>query len=96
MIRVIQQDHSQLDCLSVSSRYSTDQFVLGVPTGSHVARVRERAGVEEKMSSRRGARRGGGRRGRGAGRIQPEEQPAVQAANPTALVTQTDLAAMEQ
>uniref|UniRef100_A0A9I9EK37 Uncharacterized protein n=1 Tax=Cucumis melo TaxID=3656 RepID=A0A9I9EK37_CUCME len=42
MIRVIQQDHSQLDCLSVSSRYSTDQFVLGVPTGSHVARVRER------------------------------------------------------
>ncbi|KAA0054667.1 hypothetical protein E5676_scaffold3734G00270 [Cucumis melo var. makuwa] len=40
---------SQPDCLSVSSRYATDQFVLGVPlghrrpdfvpTGSHVARV---------------------------------------------------------
>ncbi|KAA0041337.1 hypothetical protein E6C27_scaffold128G003460 [Cucumis melo var. makuwa] len=42
---------SQPDCLSVSSGYATDQFVLGVPlghqrpdfvpTGSHVARVRE-------------------------------------------------------
>ncbi|TYK23273.1 hypothetical protein E5676_scaffold142G003290 [Cucumis melo var. makuwa] len=44
---------SQPDCLSVSSEYATDQFVLGVPlghrrpdfvpTGSHVVRVRERA-----------------------------------------------------
>ncbi|KAA0064141.1 pol protein [Cucumis melo var. makuwa] len=44
---------SQPDCLSVSSEYATYQFVLGVPlghrrpdfvpTGSHVARVRERA-----------------------------------------------------
>ncbi|KAA0061276.1 hypothetical protein E5676_scaffold39G00240 [Cucumis melo var. makuwa] len=40
------------DCLSASSGYATDQFVLGVPlghrrpdfvpTGSHVVRVRER------------------------------------------------------
>ncbi|KAA0065923.1 hypothetical protein E5676_scaffold259G00190 [Cucumis melo var. makuwa] len=47
---------SQPDCLSASSRYTTDQFVLGVPlghrrpdfvpTGSHVARVRERARAE--------------------------------------------------
>ncbi|KAA0046975.1 hypothetical protein E5676_scaffold68G001330 [Cucumis melo var. makuwa] len=53
MIRVIRQDCSQSDCLSVSSGYTTDQFVLGVPLGSpktsyvhlgsHVARVRERA-----------------------------------------------------
>ncbi|TYK29873.1 uncharacterized protein E5676_scaffold208G001250 [Cucumis melo var. makuwa] len=53
MIRVIRWDRSQPDCLSVSSGYTTDQFVLGVPlgspktryvsTGSHVARVRERA-----------------------------------------------------
>uniref|UniRef100_A0A9I9EAS8 Uncharacterized protein n=1 Tax=Cucumis melo TaxID=3656 RepID=A0A9I9EAS8_CUCME len=34
MIRVIQQDRSQPDCLSVSSGYTTDQFVLGVPLGS--------------------------------------------------------------
>ncbi|KAA0062712.1 hypothetical protein E5676_scaffold132G00340 [Cucumis melo var. makuwa] len=44
---------SQPDCLSVFSGYATDQFVLGVPfghrrpdfvpTGSHVAPVRERA-----------------------------------------------------
>ncbi|KAA0033189.1 hypothetical protein E5676_scaffold1702G00040 [Cucumis melo var. makuwa] len=43
----------QPDCLSVSSGYATDQFVLGVPLGhrrpdfvpmgSHVPRVRERA-----------------------------------------------------
>ncbi|KAA0057036.1 hypothetical protein E6C27_scaffold96G002220 [Cucumis melo var. makuwa] len=43
---------SKPDCLSVSSGYTTDQFVLGVPLGSpktsnvppgsHVARVRER------------------------------------------------------
>ncbi|KAA0052822.1 hypothetical protein E6C27_scaffold773G00160 [Cucumis melo var. makuwa] len=53
MIRVIRQDRSQPDCLSVSSGYTTDQFVLGVPLGSpktsyvppgsHVPRVRERA-----------------------------------------------------
>ncbi|TYK04214.1 hypothetical protein E5676_scaffold24967G00170 [Cucumis melo var. makuwa] len=52
MIRVIRRDHSQPDCLSVSSRYTTYQFVVGfhlgspktsyVPPGSHVARVRER------------------------------------------------------
>ncbi|KAA0048217.1 uncharacterized protein E5676_scaffold265G001850 [Cucumis melo var. makuwa] len=40
--------------------------------------------------------RGGGKGGRRAGRIQSEEQPAVQVANPNALVTQADLAAMEQ
>ncbi|KAA0045458.1 hypothetical protein E5676_scaffold2460G00130 [Cucumis melo var. makuwa] len=53
MIRVIRRDHSQLDRLSVSFGYTTDQFVLGVPLGSsktsyvppgsHVARVHERA-----------------------------------------------------
>ncbi|TYK18364.1 hypothetical protein E5676_scaffold456G00840 [Cucumis melo var. makuwa] len=53
MIRVNRRDRSQLDCLSVSSGYATDQFVLGVllgspktsyvPLGSHVACVRERA-----------------------------------------------------
>ena len=47
------------------------------------------------MSSRRGARKGG-RRGKGAGRTQPEEQPTVKMANPTAPVTQADLATMEQ
>uniref|UniRef100_A0A9I9EJQ4 Uncharacterized protein n=1 Tax=Cucumis melo TaxID=3656 RepID=A0A9I9EJQ4_CUCME len=49
MIQVIRQDCSQPDCLSVSSGYTTDQFVLGVllgssktsyvPPRSHVARV---------------------------------------------------------
>ncbi|KAA0062512.1 uncharacterized protein E6C27_scaffold7126G00030 [Cucumis melo var. makuwa] len=48
-----------------------------------------------KMSQCRGAHRGR-RRGRGAGRIQPEEKPAVQAANTIATVTQADLAAMEK
>ncbi|TYK09787.1 gag-protease polyprotein [Cucumis melo var. makuwa] len=43
------------------------------------------------MSPRRG-----GREGRGARRTQPEEQPAVQAVNPTAPVTQADFAAMEK
>ncbi|KAA0036858.1 hypothetical protein E5676_scaffold110G002340 [Cucumis melo var. makuwa] len=53
MIRVIRRDRSQHDCLSISSGYTTDQFVLGVPLGSpktsyvppgsHVAHVRERA-----------------------------------------------------
>ncbi|KAA0050006.1 hypothetical protein E6C27_scaffold13G001880 [Cucumis melo var. makuwa] len=53
MIRVIRRDRSQPDCLSVSSGYTTDQFVLGVPLGSlktsyvplgsHVPRVWERA-----------------------------------------------------
>ncbi|KAA0057694.1 histone H2B.3-like [Cucumis melo var. makuwa] len=38
----------------------------------------------------------GGKGGKGAGRTQPEEQPAIQAANPTAAVTQADLAAMEK
>ncbi|KAA0035801.1 hypothetical protein E6C27_scaffold403G00890 [Cucumis melo var. makuwa] len=51
MIRVVRRDRSQPDCLSVSSGYTTDQFVLGVPLRSskisyvplrsHVARVRE-------------------------------------------------------
>ncbi|TYK31079.1 uncharacterized protein E5676_scaffold455G003540 [Cucumis melo var. makuwa] len=49
-----------------------------------------------KMPPRRGARREGGRGGRGAGHTQPEEQLAAQAANPTAFVTQADLAAMEK
>ncbi|KAA0062300.1 gag protease polyprotein [Cucumis melo var. makuwa] len=48
------------------------------------------------MQPHRRARRGGGKGGRGAGRTQPEEQPAVQVANPTTPVTQVDLAAMEQ
>ncbi|KAA0064207.1 hypothetical protein E5676_scaffold218G00120 [Cucumis melo var. makuwa] len=53
MIRVIRRDHSQPDCLSVSFEYIKDQIVLGVPlgspktryvpTGSQIARVRERA-----------------------------------------------------
>ncbi|KAA0066035.1 gag protease polyprotein [Cucumis melo var. makuwa] len=50
-----------------------------------------------EMPPRRGARRGGrGGRGRGAGRVQPEVQPVAQATDPTAPVTHTDLAAMEQ
>ena len=48
-----------------------------------------------KMPPHRGAYRGG-RGGRGAGCTQPEEQPAMQTANPTAPVTQADLTAMEQ
>ncbi|TYK01350.1 gag protease polyprotein [Cucumis melo var. makuwa] len=47
------------------------------------------------MSPCREARRGG-REGRGAGRTQPEEQPAVQVANPTAPITQADLVAIEK
>ncbi|KAA0041613.1 hypothetical protein E5676_scaffold242G00330 [Cucumis melo var. makuwa] len=34
MIRVIRRDRSQPNCLSVSSGYTTDQFVLCVPLGS--------------------------------------------------------------
>ncbi|KAA0032710.1 aluminum-activated malate transporter 9 [Cucumis melo var. makuwa] len=34
MIRVIRRDCLQPDCLSVSSGYTTNQFVLGVPLGS--------------------------------------------------------------
>ncbi|KAA0035638.1 hypothetical protein E5676_scaffold455G001130 [Cucumis melo var. makuwa] len=59
MIRVIQRDRSQPDCLRVSFGYTTDQFVLGVllgspntnyvPPGSHVARVRERASSWAKV-----------------------------------------------
>ncbi|TYK01574.1 hypothetical protein E5676_scaffold451G001540 [Cucumis melo var. makuwa] len=59
MIRVIRRDRSQSDCLSVSSGYTTDQFVLGVPlgspktrfvpTGSHVARVQRRASSWAKV-----------------------------------------------
>ncbi|KAA0043560.1 hypothetical protein E6C27_scaffold335G00660 [Cucumis melo var. makuwa] len=54
MIRVIRRDRSQPDCLSVSSGYTTDQFILGVPlgspktnyvpSGSHVAHVGKRRG----------------------------------------------------
>ncbi|KAA0064142.1 gag-protease polyprotein [Cucumis melo var. makuwa] len=40
--------------------------------------------LQDKMSLHRGARRGVGRGGRGAGRTQPEEQPALQEANPNA------------
>ncbi|TYK04700.1 hypothetical protein E5676_scaffold76994G00010 [Cucumis melo var. makuwa] len=50
---------SQPDCLSVSSGFATDQYVLGapsgrrrpdsVPTGVHVARVRERASYWAKV-----------------------------------------------
>ncbi|TYJ99707.1 ty3-gypsy retrotransposon protein [Cucumis melo var. makuwa] len=47
------------------------------------------------MPPRKGARRGG-RGGRGAGHTQPEVQPTVQAANPTAPVTQADLIVIEQ
>ncbi|KAA0066314.1 hypothetical protein E6C27_scaffold21G003730 [Cucumis melo var. makuwa] len=59
MIRVIRRDRSQPDCLSVSSGYTTDQFVLGVPlgspktryvpSGSHVACVWERASSWAKV-----------------------------------------------
>ncbi|KAA0049633.1 histone H2B.3-like [Cucumis melo var. makuwa] len=114
----------QPDCLSVSSGYTTNQFVLGVPLGppktsyvplrSHVARFRERANSwaeaevrakaswrmtksdRGKMLPRRGTHRGGGREGREAGCTQPEEQPTVQTANPTAHVTQADFTAMKQ
>ncbi|TYK29799.1 histone H2B.3-like [Cucumis melo var. makuwa] len=58
--------------------------------------MRSVVACQEKMPPRRGSRRGGGRRGRGVGRTQPEEQPAVQAANPNALDTQANLAAIEQ
>ncbi|TYK27703.1 hypothetical protein E5676_scaffold225G00350 [Cucumis melo var. makuwa] len=53
MIQVVRRDRSQPDCLSVSSGYTTHQFVLGVPLGlsktsyvppgSHVTRVWEHA-----------------------------------------------------
>ncbi|KAA0054092.1 uncharacterized protein E6C27_scaffold1371G00160 [Cucumis melo var. makuwa] len=81
-----------------------------VPTGAHVARVRERArdwveaevrakaswrATRRRMPPHRGARQGGGRGGRGVGRGQPEEQPAAPAVDPNAPVTQADLAAME-
>ncbi|KAA0032283.1 hypothetical protein E5676_scaffold745G00010 [Cucumis melo var. makuwa] len=58
---MIQRDHSQPDCLSVSFGYTKDQIVLGVPlgspktrfvpTGSQIARVQERAssGVKVKV-----------------------------------------------
>ncbi|TYJ97467.1 hypothetical protein E5676_scaffold598G00250 [Cucumis melo var. makuwa] len=52
MIRVVRRDRWQSDCLSVSSEYTIDQIVLGVPLGSpktsyvppgsHVPRVWER------------------------------------------------------
>ncbi|KAA0045338.1 hypothetical protein E6C27_scaffold316G001140 [Cucumis melo var. makuwa] len=61
MIRVIRRDRSQPDCLSVSAGYTTDQFVLGVPSESpktsyvpprsHVARVQERATKEKEEES---------------------------------------------
>ncbi|TYK19758.1 uncharacterized protein E5676_scaffold3861G00130 [Cucumis melo var. makuwa] len=50
--------------------------------------------IHGKISQYRGACRGG-RRGRGAGRTQPEEQPAVHAANSCATITQAYLTAME-
>ncbi|TYK29817.1 ty3-gypsy retrotransposon protein [Cucumis melo var. makuwa] len=56
-----------------------------VPTGAQIARVRGRASSGAEAEGRRGA-----------GRIQPEEQPAVQAADPNAPVTQVDLFALEQ
>ena len=46
------------------------------------------------MLQHRGARRGG-RGGREPGCTQPEEQSDAQAVNPTASITQVDLAAME-
>ncbi|KAA0061206.1 hypothetical protein E5676_scaffold157G00290 [Cucumis melo var. makuwa] len=59
MIRVIRQDHSQPDCLSVSFGYTKDQIVLGVPLGSpktryvpigsQIARVREHASSWAKV-----------------------------------------------
>ncbi|KAA0059926.1 hypothetical protein E5676_scaffold184G001410 [Cucumis melo var. makuwa] len=59
MVRVIRRDRSQPNCLSVSSGYTIDQFVLGVPLGSpktsyiplgsHVARVRKRASSWAKV-----------------------------------------------
>ncbi|KAA0032135.1 hypothetical protein E5676_scaffold186G00130 [Cucumis melo var. makuwa] len=62
MIQMIRRDRSQPDCLSVSSGYTTDQFVLSVPLGSpktsyvppgsHVARVRERASSWAKAEVR--------------------------------------------
>ncbi|KAA0043077.1 hypothetical protein E5676_scaffold267G00310 [Cucumis melo var. makuwa] len=39
MIRVIRRYRSQPDCLSVSSGYATDQFVLSVPLGSLKTRL---------------------------------------------------------
>ncbi|TYK09416.1 hypothetical protein E5676_scaffold504G00510 [Cucumis melo var. makuwa] len=64
MIRVIRRDHSQPECLSVSFRYTKDQFVLGapldspktryVPMRSQIARVRERAssGAEAEVRAK--------------------------------------------
>ncbi|KAA0062193.1 hypothetical protein E6C27_scaffold89G005870 [Cucumis melo var. makuwa] len=65
MIRVVRRNRSQPDCLSVSSGYTIDQIVLGVPLrspktsyvplGSHVACVRERdnfwTGVEVRAKA---------------------------------------------
>ncbi|TYK04835.1 hypothetical protein E5676_scaffold143G00130 [Cucumis melo var. makuwa] len=65
MIRVVRWNRLQPDCLSVSSGYTIDQIVLGVPfrspknsyvpPGSHVACVRERvsfwAGVEVRAKA---------------------------------------------
>ncbi|TYK04998.1 uncharacterized protein E5676_scaffold143G002250 [Cucumis melo var. makuwa] len=48
-----------------------------------------------KIPPRRGSHRGG-RRGRRVGRTQPKQQPTIQAANPTAAVTQANLATMEK
>ncbi|KAA0040547.1 pol protein [Cucumis melo var. makuwa] len=91
------------------SRGTEDQSY--VPTGAHVARVRERArdwvedearakaswrATRRRIPPRRGAHQGGGKGGRGAGRGQPEAQPAAPAVDPNAPVTQADLAAMEQ
>ncbi|KAA0041334.1 NBS-LRR type resistance protein [Cucumis melo var. makuwa] len=57
------QPRPKPDCLSVSSGYATDQFVLGVPfghrrpdfvpTGLHVARVRERASSWARQADER-------------------------------------------
>ncbi|KAA0035224.1 hypothetical protein E5676_scaffold991G00650 [Cucumis melo var. makuwa] len=59
MIRVIRQDHSHPDCLSVSFGYTKNQIVLViplgspktrfVPTGSKIACVWERASLGAKV-----------------------------------------------
>ncbi|KAA0064257.1 hypothetical protein E5676_scaffold119G001640 [Cucumis melo var. makuwa] len=88
---------SQPDCLSVSSGFATDQYVLGapsehrrpdsVPTGAHVthveAGVRARASWRETRSDRKMPPRRGARRGGGrGGRGAGRGQPEEQPVEP--------------
>ncbi|KAA0043073.1 hypothetical protein E5676_scaffold267G00360 [Cucumis melo var. makuwa] len=72
---------SQLDCLSVSSEFATDQYVLGapsgrrrpdsVPTGAHVASVWERASYWVPFQD------SNGKRGKGRGKLASNREGSV-------------------